>query len=58
MDNLQVNIKLPLQAWNIVLAALAKRPLEEVLDLFGEIKKQAELQVEAAKSSELPVSVA
>jgi hypothetical protein len=58
MDNLQVNIKLPLQAWNIVLAALAKRPLEEVLDLFGEIKKQAESQVEAAKSSEQPASVA
>jgi len=58
MDNLQVNIKLPLQAWNIVLAALAKRPLEEVLDLFGEIKKQAESQVETAKSSDQPVSVA
>jgi len=52
MDNLQVTIKLPLQAWNIVLAALAKRPLEEVVELFGEIKKQAESQVEAAKASD------
>lgn len=56
MDNLPVTIKLPLQAWNVVLVALAKRPLEEVAEIFGEVKKQAEQQVAEAKSADNPAS--
>ena len=46
MDN-NINITLPIQAWNSVLAALGARPFVEVADLIAEIKRQAEGQVAA-----------
>lgn len=40
MEN--ITITLPVNAWNVVLNALAQRPFAEVVDLIAEIKKQGE----------------
>ena len=43
----EIAIKLPLNAWNVVLQALAKRPFEEVNELMAVIKMQGEEAVKA-----------
>jgi hypothetical protein len=43
--NTQIELKLPLGAVNMVLAALAKAPYEQVADLVQAIKEQAIPQV-------------
>ena len=43
MENLTLTF--PLQAWNVILNALAQRPYAEVADLIAEVKKQAAEQV-------------
>lgn len=43
----EISIKLPVNAWNVVMQALAKRPFEEVSDLLAEIKKQGDAAVAA-----------
>ena len=40
-----MKFELTVEQVNIVLAALAKQPLEAVLDVFTNIKSQAEAQV-------------
>lgn len=45
MDNTEVSITLPVQAWNVVMNALGQRPFAEVADLIAAIKKQAEDQL-------------
>lgn len=40
MEN--ITIILPVQAWNVILNALAQRPFSEVVDLIAELKKQAD----------------
>jgi hypothetical protein len=46
MDN--INVALPVQAWNNILAVLGDRPFKEVADLISEIKRQAEAQITPA----------
>jgi len=57
VDN--INISLPVQAWNVVLNALGQRPFAEVTDLIAEIKRQAEGQVSptAPPPSEAPADI-
>lgn len=43
--NTQIELKLPLGAVNMVLAALAKAPYEQVADLVQAIKEQAIPQI-------------
>lgn len=45
MENKEVSITLSVQAWNVVMNALAQRPFAEVVDLIAQIKQQAEAQV-------------
>lgn len=47
MENKEVSITLPVQAWNVVMNALGQRPYLEVADLVANIKKQAEAQLVA-----------
>lgn len=53
MDN--ISISLPVQAWNVVLNALANRPYVEVAELLEEIKKQAAGQLPAQNQEVGPV---
>lgn len=48
MENLQINLQLPLQWVNLVLSALAKRPLEISIEAWSAIKTQAQAQIDAA----------
>ena len=50
MDN--ISVSLPVQSWNVVLAALSARPFSEVADLIAELKRQAEKQISTAPSVE------
>jgi len=43
--NTQVELKLPLGAINVIMAALAKAPYEQVADLVQAIKEQAIPQI-------------
>lgn len=45
MENKEISITLPLQAWNVIMNALGQRPFSEVADLIGIVKKQAEEQL-------------
>ena len=44
----KVSIELPIEAWNIVMNALAQRPFAEVNGLIAEIKKQADEKLKPA----------
>lgn len=48
----EVTIKLPVNAWQVVMNALGRRPYMEVADLIAELKKQGEAAIAASKSSE------
>jgi len=54
MENQEVSIKLPLRQWNVILAALVKRPFEEVVDLVGEVRRQAEIQITQVQAAAQP----
>lgn len=55
--NTQIELKLPLGAVNMVLAALAKAPYEQVADLVQAIKEQAIPQVPVpAPQTETPAA--
>ncbi len=45
MENKEISITLPVQAWNVVMNALGQRPYLEVAELIANIKKQAENQI-------------
>jgi len=49
MEN--ITISLPVNAWNIVLNALANRPYAEVADLLEQIKKQAADQLQPGQTA-------
>lgn len=53
MENKEVSITLPVQAWNVVMNALGQRPFAEVADLIASIKKQAENQLSQLKTDDL-----
>lgn len=53
MENKEVSIILPVQAWNVVMNALGQRPFAEVADLIASIKKQAEDQLSQLKTDDL-----
>ena len=42
-----ISISLSVQAWNVIMQALAHRPYGEVAELIPEIKRQAEVAVKA-----------
>lgn len=48
MENLQINLQIPVLWANLVLTALAKLPLEQVNDAYHAIKAQAQAQIDAA----------
>ena len=50
MENKEVSITLPVQAWNVVMNALGQRPYLEVAELIANIKKQAEDQLSQLKT--------
>lgn len=54
MEN-NVKIELPVNAWNIVMAALGQRPFVEVSELIAEMKKQAEPQIQKIQNSQSEV---
>lgn len=41
-----IEIKLPVEQWNIVMSALGNMPFAQVADLIAEVKKQASSQLE------------
>jgi hypothetical protein len=51
-----IKLELPLGAVNMVLAALAKAPYEQVADLVQAIKEQAIPQVPVPAQAEAPVA--
>lgn len=57
MENKEVSITLSLQAWNVVMNALAQRPFVEVADLIAMIKGQAERQIAETQQSPVPENV-
>jgi hypothetical protein len=50
----KISVDLPMQAWNVILTALAQRPYIEVAELMMEIKRQGEaaIKVLAEEKSE------
>lgn len=48
---MEINIKLPVQIWDVVLQALSKRPYEEVAHVIADIKKQGDAAIADAKES-------
>jgi len=53
VENKEVSITLPVQAWNVVMNALGQRPYLEVAELIANIKKQAEDQISQLKPNDL-----
>ena len=51
MNEQQISLTLSVREVDMILVSLAKRPLEEVIDLFGKIKAQGTAQI-AAKENE------
>jgi hypothetical protein len=47
----KISIELPVQAWNVVMQALAQRPYAEVFELIAEVKRQGDA---AAASVQAP----
>lgn len=54
MENNEISITLPVQAWNVVVNALGQRPYLEVVELIANIKKQAEDQLSRLKTDDVP----
>lgn len=54
--NTQIELKLPLGAVNMVLAALSKAPYEQVADLVQAIKEQAIPQVPVPEQAAAPAA--
>lgn len=48
----EITIKLPVNAWQVVMNALGHRPYMEVVDLVAEIKKQGDAAIAAPKSTD------
>ena len=51
MTEQTVKLELTVNQVNVILAAIAKQPLEVVLDVFNTIQKQASSQLTPAKES-------
>lgn len=47
-----ITIKLPADKWNIVMTALGEMPLKSVVDVWAEIKGQADAQIKAIEEEE------
>lgn len=57
MENLQINLQLPLQWVNLVLAGLAKLPFEQVNEPWNAVRAQAQAQVDAMnKAAQAPAA--
>lgn len=48
MEQQNITLELTVQEVNAVLGALAKRPFEEVANLFSKVQQQAQSQVQQA----------
>lgn len=49
MNNQQISLTLSVREVDMILAAIAKRPLEEVIDLFIKIKNQGASQISSSE---------
>jgi len=56
MENQTVRLELNINMVNVVLAALAKLPLEQSIDTFMTIRQQVNTQVQADTPPEGPLS--
>lgn len=52
MNDIQINLTLPLQQLDIVAAGLGKLPYEAVQPIIDEIRRQAMPQIELARQQE------
>lgn len=52
MEDKKVSITLSLGEWNYVLSAIAQRPYAEVVKLVGDIKEQANAQLNQPETAE------
>jgi hypothetical protein len=50
MNEQQISLTLSVREVDMILVSLAKRPLEEVIDLFGKIKAQGSAQISAKEN--------
>jgi hypothetical protein len=50
MNEQQISLTLSVREVDMILVALAKRPLEEVVDLFSKIKAQGSAQISAKQN--------
>jgi hypothetical protein len=50
MNEQQISLTLSLREVDMILVSLAKRPLEEVIDLFAKIKAQGSAQISAKEN--------
>lgn len=57
MNEQQISLTLSVREVDMILVCLAKRPLEEVIDLFAKIKAQGSAQI-SVKENEAPNGVA
>lgn len=49
----KISIELPVQAWNVVMQALAQRPYAEVFELIAEVKRQGDAAAAAIQSPDV-----
>jgi len=52
MDSISISVELPVQSWNLVLAALGERPFREIAEVVAAIKAQAEAQLSPPPAEE------
>ena len=50
MNDQQISLTLSVREVDMILVLLAKRPLEEVIDLFAKIKAQGSAQISAKEN--------
>lgn len=48
----KIEITLTVNEWNVVMSALGKMPFEQVVSVIGQVKEQAEKQINASTVSE------
>jgi hypothetical protein len=55
-QNVTIELKLPLPAVNVIMAALGKQPFEAVADVVQAIRKQAIPQLPVPQVDEMPAN--
>lgn len=52
-DNKILTLSLPVKNWNRIRSAMGKLPYEDIADLFGEMNKQFEIQLDSLTEKEV-----